>query len=119
MVGEDEDGSVVRRVVAPPPLPSVVGPMATNRPKHVPPENPSSDIGETARRKVVVDARHAGVTSVYLLKRSGGEHPLVQHHAADTERVGEVLMGASAVAIEGKGEALNPQFSHERHLSCE
>ena len=64
-------------------------------------------------------ARRAAVTSVYLLKRSSGEAPLVQRHAADTERVGEVLMGASAVAIEGKGEALNPQFSHERHLSCE
>ena len=102
MVGEDEDGSVVRRVVAPPPLPSVVGPMATNRPKHVPTENPRSDIGEPACRKVVIDASRAAVTSVYLLKRSGGEGPLVQRHAADTERVGEVLMGASAVAIEGR-----------------
>src|ERR1035437_6056071 len=53
MVGEDEDGSVIRRVVAPPPLPSVVGPRSANRPEHVSTENPGSDIGETSRRRPV------------------------------------------------------------------
>src|SRR5208337_2380770 len=52
IVGEYEDGSVVRRVVAPPPLPSVVGPGSANRPKHVPAQNPSSDIGESACGKI-------------------------------------------------------------------
>src|SRR5580704_1857745 len=113
MVGEDEDGSVIGRVFAPPPLPGVVGPRSTDRPKHVPAKNPSSDIGETACCKVVIDARRAAVTSKHLLKRSGGEDPFMQPGATDTERVGEVLIGASAVAIEGNGEALNPQFSHE------
>src|SRR5260370_12382753 len=40
MVGEYENGSVVRRVVAPPPPPRVVGPRSTNRPQHVSTHNP-------------------------------------------------------------------------------
>src|SRR5580658_864171 len=113
MVGEDEGGSVIRRVVAPPPLPSVVGPGSTNRPEHVSAQNPGAHIGESACCKVVIDARRAAVTPVYLLKRSRGEEPLMHRHAADTEGVSQVLIRAGAVAIERKGKALNLQLSHE------
>jgi hypothetical protein len=36
----------------------------------------------------------------------------VQRSAADTQRAGKVLIGAGAVAIQGNGEAVNPQLSH-------
>src|ERR1700723_3518767 len=113
MVGEDEDGSVVRRVIAPPPLPSVVGPKPANRPEHISTENPSSNIGKAAGRKAVIDARRAAVASMHLLERSGGEEPLEHRHAADTERVIEVLIKAGTVAVQGNAEAENPQFGHE------
>ena len=74
---------------------------------------PSSDIGETACRKVVINARHAAVTSEHLLKCSSCEEPLVLRQAADTARVSEVLIGTSAVAIEGNCEAVYAQFGHE------
>src|SRR5580700_2508536 len=107
MVGEDEDGCVIRRVFAPPAFPGVVGPGSTNGAEHVSTQNPGSDIGETAGGKVVIDAGCAAVTSMDSLKCFGGEEPLVQGESADAERVGEVLMGAGAVAVEGEGEALD------------
>jgi hypothetical protein len=51
--------------------------------------------------------------SRHLLKRAGSEDPSVQRYAADTERISEVLIGASTVAIKGNSEAVNPQFSQE------
>jgi hypothetical protein len=108
MIREHKNGSVERRVVAPPPLPTVVVPRSANRPEHVPADNPGSNIDETTCRKIVIDARRAAVASNHLVKCSSGEEPLVYGLAADSERVGEVLIGASTVAIERNGETVNP-----------
>jgi len=99
VVGEHEDGGVVRRFVAPPSLPALVGPGSPDRPEHVSAHDPRSDIAEPARREVVVDACRAAVTSKHLPKRTGGEGPFVQCNAADAERVVDVLVGPSAVAV--------------------
>ena len=97
---------------APPSLPSVVGQGPTNRPKHIPTQNKSSDVGERACGKVVIGTRRPAVTSSHPLKRSGGKEPLVQGSTSDAERIIEALIGAGSVAIDGNGEIVNPQFSH-------
>src|SRR5260221_9677530 len=55
MLRQHEDGYVVGRALAPPSLPTVVGPGAPHRPEHVAAHDPSADVLEAARGKVVVD----------------------------------------------------------------
>src|SRR4030095_10411935 len=110
MVGQHEHGGVIGRLVAPPALPAVVGPGASDRPEHVAPHDPCSDVGEPARRKVVVDANRATVTSKHLSERTGGEGPFVQGEAADAQRIIEALVGASAVAVDGYAEAMDAKL---------
>ena len=43
---QDEDEDVVRRLLAPPSFPGLVGPRAAHRTKHVPSENPRTHILE-------------------------------------------------------------------------
>jgi hypothetical protein len=116
IVGKHEDRSVIRRVVAPPTLPSVVKPRSANRPKHVPAENPSSDIRESAGCKIIIDTRRTTIISNHPLKRSSSYEPLVQGPASHTERICQVLIGAGAVAIQRNGEVANPKFSHVGHI---
>src|SRR5262245_60736331 len=99
--GEHEDGRVVWRVVAPPSFPGVVGPWSSDRPEHVSTHDPRSDVGEAARCKVVVDAGRTAITSKHLPKRTGGEGPFVQGDAADAERIVQILVGTSAIPVEG------------------
>ena len=113
MVGEHKHRSVERRVVSPPSFPSFVRPGTTNWPKHIPPNNPSSNIGDTASHEVVIDARCPALTLNHLLKRSGRDGPLVQRSTTDAEGVREVLLGACAVAIDGDGEPSHLESSHE------
>jgi hypothetical protein len=103
-----------RRVVAPPPPPSIVWPRSTSRPEHVPTHDASSNICDTARHKVVIDAPFAAFAPSHLVKRSGGEDPLVQRDATDAERVGELLIPTRAVAIDRNCEAVDPQSTHEK-----
>src|SRR5215472_3726309 len=100
MVRENEYGRVVRRVRAPPPFPAVVRPRTSNWPKHVATEDPRSDVREPPGGEVVVDSHGASVTPMYLLKGLGGAEPLVQRHAPDAQRIIEVLIGTSAVAVD-------------------
>jgi hypothetical protein len=95
VIGEHEDRRVVRRVVAPPPLPGVVGPGSADRSEHVAAEDPRSDVCETARHEVVVDPAHTAIFALHLLKGARGDYPIVQSETADTERVVEVLLGTA------------------------
>jgi hypothetical protein len=112
VVGQHKDLRVVRRIVAPPSLPRIVGPRASDRSEHIAPYDPRTNVVEPARYKAVIYASRAALISKHLLKRSGGEGPFVQRYAADTERIVEILVGAGAIAVEGYGEGVNPEFGH-------
>src|SRR5580658_7487532 len=101
-------------VIAPPSPPGIVWPRPTNRPKHVTAHDPGSDIRESARHEVVIDARLTALAPSHLVKRSGGEDHLVQGHATDTDRVREVLIRTCAVAVDRDCEAVDPQLTHEK-----
>ena len=47
VMGQHEDGRVIRRLVTPPAFPAVVGPRAPDGTEHVSTENPGADSGET------------------------------------------------------------------------
>src|SRR5665213_655049 len=107
MIRKHEDGGVIRRIVAPPSFPGIIGPGPSNRSEHVAAKDPGADVAESARREVVVNPGCAPVTAEHLLKRTGGEGPFVQRNATDTEWVGEILVGSGAVAIDRYRKAMN------------
>src|ERR1022692_3601170 len=113
MMCEHKDRGVERRIVAPPPLPDVIGPRSTNWSKHVSSQDPCADIGKTSCREVVIDARCATLAAVHPLERTGRENPIVQGDAADSNWISEVLVRACAVAIDGNGETMHAHPAHE------
>src|SRR5262245_25489865 len=100
MMREHENGNVIGRIVAPPPFPSVVGPGSTDGPEHIATQDPGAEIGETARRKIVVGAGRSAILAQHGLKRPGRDKPLVQRLAAHPQRVLETLLRAGTVAVE-------------------
>jgi len=113
VVGEHENRSMVRRIVSPPSFPRIVWPGATDWSKHVSADDPGADIGEAACGKVVVDTRGAALFAMHLLEGAGGEDPFVQRQAADANWVGEILMGAGTVAVEGDRKAVDAKPGHD------
>src|SRR5437870_3804198 len=91
MMSQHEDWRVIRRLVAPPALPAVIGPGAPNRTEHVSSENPGSHAGEAPLRDFVVDARLAIRLSVHLPKYARVKEPLHQLGAMDAERILQIL----------------------------
>ena len=77
VIREHEDGSVVRGIVAPPSLPVVIRPGATDGSEHVTAEDPCPNIVETTRREVVIDAAHATIFTLHLPKCAGGDYPIM------------------------------------------
>src|SRR5216684_5537486 len=62
---QHEDGRVIWRLVAPPALPAVIRPRASDGTEHVAPENPGADSGKALLRDSVVDPRLAVVVAVH------------------------------------------------------
>lgn len=114
VVGQYEDGSVVRGIFTPPTVPGLVRPGPTDGPKHVASEDPGTNVMETTSSEIVIDSRCAAVVAMYALKSSRCEGPLVQSRSADSKRVFETLTGASTITVEGNAERLDSQLRHER-----
>ena len=105
VVGEHEDRSVIRGIVAPPALPALIGPRSSHRPEHVAPDDPGADVVETATYKVVIDSYRSTLRiPVQALESAGREHPVEQRPAADSEWILQALTGASSIAINGDSE---------------
>src|SRR5579859_3666700 len=87
MVRQYKNGHAIRRSVAPPTLPLVVGPGAANRAEHVSTQNPRADILKASRSEIVVDARGAALSADHcLLERACRKYPFVQGHSTHSKR---------------------------------
>src|SRR5882762_4102705 len=71
MVRQHEYRAVIRWAVAPPALPALVRPRAAHRPEHVAAEYPCADIGEAARREIIIGTGIAAILSEHLAERAG------------------------------------------------
>src|ERR1700694_331565 len=109
---QHEDGRVIWRLVAPPALPAVVQPWASDRTEHVAPKNPGTDSGKALLRNPVIDSHFAVVIAVHLPPHARVEEPLHQLGAPDAERMLEILVRPSAVAVDGNRETLDAEFRH-------
>jgi hypothetical protein len=92
---------MVGRRIAPPSLPTVIRPGASDRTEHVAPKNPGADVVEATGHKLVILARGATFVARHLLKRSGCNYPIVEGFAADAERVLETLVRSGAITVNG------------------
>src|SRR6266404_4917078 len=92
MMRQHEDGRVIRRLVAPPALPALVRPRATDRTEHVAPENPGADSGKALLRNSVIDSRLSIVMATHLAPHARVDEPLHQFRASDAERILEILI---------------------------
>src|SRR4029453_18220221 len=99
MVCQHEDGYVIRRLVAPPTLPPVIGPRAPDRTEHVAPDDPRPESGQPSFRDVIVDARLTVGESVHLPPASSVKKPVHQIRAVDAERILQILTGSGTEAI--------------------
>src|ERR1700674_3360328 len=73
---QHENGRVIRRLVAPPALPAVVRPRASDRTEHVAPKNPGADSGKALLRDPVIHSRFAVVMAVHRPPYARVEEPL-------------------------------------------
>src|SRR6202051_4616341 len=96
---QHEDWRVIWWLVAPPALPAVVRPRASNWTEHVAPKNPGTNSGKALLRNRVIDSRLSIVIAVQSPPYACVEEPLHQIRAADAERIMEILVRPSTVTV--------------------
>jgi hypothetical protein len=117
MIGENEDGSVIRRIFAPPPLPSVVGPRAAHRPKHVSPDDPCADVVKATCDEVIINACFPAILAHHSVKSARFEGPFVECKSPNPEWILEALTWASTVPIYRHPKTVNAKLRHWLPLS--
>jgi hypothetical protein len=100
MMGKNEDGGVIRRLLPPPASPALIGPWTSDRTEHVPTENPGPDPGQALRRDIVVHTRLAAGIAVHVLPRAGREEPFHQRDPAHPEWIVEILARPRTVPVD-------------------
>jgi hypothetical protein len=105
VVGEDEDGHVERRLVAPPALERLVAPRALLAAEHLAAHDHRALAAEMLLEDLVVDgALLAAFAPVLLAPGPDADRPLVQLVAAGAERLLGGWIGARAEPVEGHGD---------------
>jgi hypothetical protein len=110
MMGEHEDGDVIRRIVAPPSLPLVVGPRSTNRTEHISTEDPCAKVVKRTRNEVVVNAGFSAFLSDHLSTATGCEYPFVEHMPSDAERLLDALVWPGTKPVDRHSKTANSKL---------
>src|SRR6266498_1956490 len=100
VMGEHKDWRVIRRLVTPPAFPTFIRPGASDRAKHIPPENISADTNEALRRYIVVDTGLAIFIAMHPLPGARWKEPIKHFEPANSERILKILGWPSAVTID-------------------
>src|SRR2546421_509990 len=112
VVRQHEHRHVIRRVLAPPAAPLVVGPRPAYGAEHVSAHDIRTDAFPEALGKIVVGTRRPARFAVYLAKRARADVPAVQLLTTHAEWVLQSLAGAGAVPVERDREVVDAQFGH-------
>ena len=115
MVGEDENRSVERRIVPPPPFPVVVSPPAPLGPELVPAHDLRTDAGAPVAGEGIVDAG-AACLALHLLEGAGGEEPFGEPVAGMPEGRFEALALPGAETVKRNREIVDPNTRHRSLL---
>jgi len=108
-----EDGRVIRWLIAPPSLPTVVQPWASDRTEHVSSKDPGTYFSKALLRKAVIDTCLSIIISVHLPPYARPEEPLHELGPTNAERILKVLVRSSPVAVDGYRKALDAEFRHK------
>jgi hypothetical protein len=113
MISEHENLRMIYRVITPPTPPALIKLGTAHWPEHISAHNPSTNIVEAPRGKVVVDPGLSVFASKVLrLKRASSERPSMKGSSANTKRVLQALVRTCAKAVNRNGEAFHTEFSH-------
>src|SRR5213592_95818 len=112
VVRQHEHRYVIRRVLAPPAAPLVVGPRPAYGAEHVSAHDIRTDAFPEALGKIVVGTRRPARFAVYLAKRARADVPAVQLLTTHAEWVLQSLAGAGAVPVERDREVVDAHFGH-------
>src|SRR6266516_3743950 len=112
VVRQHEHRHVIRRVLAPPAAPPVVGPRPAHGAEHVSAHDIRTDAFPEALGKIVVGTRRPARFSVSLTKQARADVPAVQLLTTHAEWVLPSLAGAGAVPVERDREVVDAQFGH-------
>lgn len=116
MMGQHEDRSAKWRIVAPPPLPSVVRPRASHRPKHV--VRPMIHAPMLSNPRATKSSFNAGFPAIFIhygvngLKGARFEGPFAQCKSTDPEWILKALSWTSAVSVYGHRKTVNAKLGH-------
>ena len=113
---QHEHRRVIRRLVAPPALPALVGPWAAHGAEHVAAEDPRADVLEALLGNAVVDAGLPVVVSVHPAPHAHVEEPVHQLGPAHAERILQALIGPGGEAIECQAEAGDAYLAHDQRI---
>src|SRR5881398_3188287 len=112
VVRQHDHRHVIRRVLAPPAAPPVVGPRPAHGAEHVSAHDIRTDAFPEALGKIVVGPRRPARLPVHLAKRARADVPAVQLLTTHAEWVLPSLAGARAVPVERDREVVDAQFGH-------
>src|SRR6202051_5100201 len=100
MMGQDEHRHVVRRIVSPPALPGMVGPLAADRAEHVSSHDPCAHIFHRLSGEVIVGVGRSPLLADHFVKHPRLEQPVWQLHAANTKLMLQVLIWTRPESVE-------------------
>src|SRR5204863_6988759 len=112
VMGENEHGVVVGRVVAPPARPLLVAPGTTvDRAEHVPAHHPGADVLARFLDYPCALVDFAALVAVGLAPGGQRNHPVVEPLTALAERVLLALVGAGDETVHGDRD-VTPKLAH-------
>src|SRR5579871_1107086 len=97
---QNEYWRVVRRRLAPPTLPGIIGPWPAHRAEHVAAQDPCSNILKSTQGKFVIDARRPAALPGDLLEDFGVEEPVVNFGPPNSQGILQILMWPSSESID-------------------
>ena len=101
---------VVRRVVAPPALPGVVGPVSADGSEHVAAHDRRTQAHFARGRKAIINALVAALLTEHLSEGSGAERPVVELHSAYSKGIVETLIRPCRVSVKGDAEVVDTKL---------
>src|SRR5262245_4498129 len=113
VMGQHEHIGVIRRIVAPPALPPIVGPLAADGAEHIAAHDPRAYVLKPARREVIVGTRCSIFAFEGLPECARPLEPLMKCEPAAAEWILCTLVRTGSVAVEGNGKAMHAKFGHE------
>src|SRR5258707_1472684 len=113
MMRQHERRRVIGWVVAPPALPALVRPGATDWPEHIAAKDKRAEPIHRTMCVGLIDAVRAAVLTDHCPEHARTEYPLVQFPPTLAERIFKTLLRSCSETVERDRKACNAHFRHD------